>query len=155
MVVKINSNESQDKNGTKKENIYIKLLDFRDIPLPKMDNELYLILYSLNRDIAEFYTLHKFTSHLPKKELHIELLRKSMNIHRNFAFLFLNTKSQMIFLSPEHFNRAEKLLFKKEKNPNWIRHTYKLCRVISNYKMALYKEGYLPRLGEHSLLDNI
>jgi hypothetical protein len=154
MVIKINPNESQDKHSIEKETLDVELLDFKNIPFPKTDNTLHLILYSLNKDIADFYTLFKFTPYLPKNQLHTELLRKSMNINRNFAFLFLNTKSKMMFLSPEYFDRAEKLLFKEEVSQNCITYTHKLCRSINNYKMALHKEGYLPRLRESSLSDD-
>ncbi len=155
MVIKINPNNPKDKNNIEEETLDVKLLDFTDIPFPKTDNALHLILHSLNKEIADFYTLFKFTPHLPESKLHTELLRISMNIHRNFAVMFLHTKAQMIYLSPEYFDRAEKLLFKGEIGQNCINHTHKLCKAINNYKIALYKEGYLPRLGENSLLDNI
>lgn len=155
MVIEINPNESQDKNVTENETLDVEFLDFTDIPFPKTDNALHIILHSLNKDIADFYTLFKFTSHLSKKQLETELLKISMSIHRNFAILFLHTKTEMMYISPEYFDRAEKLLFKGKVDPNCINYTRKLCRTIANYKMALYKRGYLPKLRDHSLLDNL
>ena len=60
-----------------------------------------------------------------------------------------------MYMSPEIFDRVEKLLFKGKVGPNCINHTIKLYRALAHYKMALYVRGYLPRLGDNSLLDNL
>jgi len=85
----------------------------------------------------------------------VELLKRSMGIHRDFAALFLHTKEELVFTYSEFLEKTEKLLFKGEVGTNCINYTHKLCRVITDYKIALHREGYLPNLGRPSLLANI
>ncbi len=125
------------------------------MPFPKTDNALYLILKSLDQNIADFYTFVKFSPYLSEDHLNVELLRRSMGIHRDFSVLFLHTKEEMIFPYSEFLEKTEKLLFKGEAGTNCINYTYKLCRAANEYKVALHKEGYLPELRRQSLLINI
>jgi len=85
--------------------------------------------------------------------LNVELLKKSMSIHRDFTVLFLHTKEEMVFTAYSEFlEKVERLLFKGEVNNNCITYTCKLCRIINDYKIALHSEGYLPDLKMSSLL---
>jgi hypothetical protein len=87
----------------------------------------------------------KFNSYLSEDHLNVELLKRSMSIHRDFAVLFLHTKEEMIFTAHSEFlEKVERLLFKGEVSNNCISYTCKLCRIINDYKIALSLEGYLP-----------
>jgi hypothetical protein len=125
------------------------------MPLPKTDNALHLILNSLDQNIADFYTFVKFSPYLSEDHLNVELLKRSMGIHRDFAVLFLHTKEELIFLYSEFLEKTEKLLFKGEVGTSCINYTCKLCRAANDYKVALHREGYLPELRRQSLLVNI
>lgn len=125
------------------------------MPLPKTDNALYLILNSLDQNIADFYTFVKFSPYFSENHLNVELLKRSMGIHRDLAVLFLHTKEELIFLYSEFLEKTEKLLFKGEVGASCINYTHKLCRAANDYKVALHKEGYLPDLRRQSLLINI
>ena len=126
-----------------------------DIPFPRTDNILHLILHNLNQDIAAFYMLIKFTSYIPGRQLDIEILKRSMGIHKNFANLFLFTKGELVFVYPEFLEITERLLFKGKECRNFINYTHKLCRAINDYKIALQREGYLPNPRKESILANI
>ena len=69
-----------------------------------------------------------------------------MGIHRDFTALFLHTKEELVFTYPEFIEKTEKLLFKGNVGTDCIKYTHKLCRTISDYKIALHREGYLPDL---------
>ena len=114
-----------------------------------------MILNSLNQNIADFYTFVKFTSYLSDDHLNVELLKRSMGIHRDFAALFLHTKEELVFTYSEFLEKTEKLLFKGEVGTNCINYTHKLCRIINDYKIVLHREGYLPNLRRQSLLVNV
>lgn len=68
-----------------------------------------------------------------------------MSIHRDFSALFLHTKEELVFVYPELLEKAEKLLFKGEAGTDIMKYTSKMCKIITDYKMTLYREGYLPR----------
>jgi hypothetical protein len=97
----------------------------------------------------------KFTSYLSDAYLNVELLKRSMSIHRDFAVLFLHTKEDLVFTYPEFLEKIEKLLFKGEADINCINYTNKLCKALRDYKIALYREGYLPNLRKQSILVNL
>ena len=104
-----------------------------------------MILNSLDKNIADFYTLMKFTPYLYENRLNIELLKKSMGIHRDFTALFLSTKEEMVFTNySEILEKIENLLFRGGSGTNCISYTCKLCKIISEYKTALHREGYMP-----------
>lgn len=146
-------NENSEDKGLENEDLQEDFFDLSAISLPKMDNFLYSILNSLNQNIAEFYTLMKFTPYISEDKLNIELLKRSMIIHRDFTALFLHTKEEMVFtIYSESLEKIEKLLFKGEVGNNCISYTCKLCKLINDYKMALYREGYLQELKLNSLL---
>jgi hypothetical protein len=85
----------------------------------------------------------------------MELLQRSMSIHRDFSALFLHTKEELVFIYPELLEKAEKLLFKGKTDPDLENYTRKMCRVINDYKMTLHREGYLPDLKMQLLMANI
>ncbi len=118
-------------------------LELRDISLPNTDNILYSILNSLNYNIASFYAYTKFKDYISEKTLDIELLQRSMSIHRDFSALFLHTKEELVFIYPDLLEKAEKLLFKGETGTDFIIYTRKMCKLINDYKKMLYMEGYL------------
>ncbi len=118
-------------------------LELRDIPLPNTDNILYSILNSLNYNIASFYAYTKFKDYISEETLDIELLQRSMSIHRDFSALFLHTKEELVFIYPDLLEKAEKLLFKGETGTDFIIYTRKMCKLINDYKKMLYMEGYL------------
>ena len=129
--------------------------ELMDIPLPNTDNILHSILNSLNNNIANFYTYIKYKEYISENTLDMELLQRSMSIHRDFSALFLNTKEELVFIYPELLEKAEKLLFKGKTDPDLVNYTRKMCRVISDYKMTLHREGYLPDLKMQLLMANI
>ena len=130
-------------------------LGLPNIPLPETDNVLYSILNSLNQNIADFYTFVKFNSYLSEDHLNVELLKRSMGIHRDFTALFLHTKEDLVFTYPEFMEKTEKLLFRGDTVTNCIKYTQRICRAINDYKIALHREGYLPDLRRQLPLADI
>jgi len=137
---------TRDWNLEEDENYEGADLELRDIPLPNTDNILYSILNSLNHNIANFYAYTKFRDYLSENTLDVELLQRSMSIHRDFSALILHTKEEMVFIYPELLEKAEKLLFKGNTGTDFINYTLKMCKLINDYKKMLYREGYLPDL---------
>lgn len=123
-----------------------------EIQLPKTENMLDLILNSLNYNIAKFYAYTKFRNHISKNALDKELLQRSMSIHRDFSALCLHTRQELIFVCPDLLEKAEKLLFRGEASTDLIKYTRKLCKLVNNYKIMLYREGYLPDIRAQLLL---
>jgi len=149
-----------DRDTTRDQNIeenetFDECLDLPDIPLPETDNVLYSILNSLNQNIADFHTFVKFTPFLSEDHLNVELLKRSMGIHRDFTALFLQTKEELLFTYPEFIEKTEKVLFKGNVGTDCIKYTHRLCRTISDYKIALHREGYLPDLRRQLPLDDL
>jgi len=137
---------NRDWNIEENENYEGADLEIRDIPLPNTGNILYSILNSLNHNIANFYAYTKFKNYLSEKTLDMELLQRSMSIHRDFSALFLHTKEELVFVYPDLLEKAEKLLYKGGTGEDFINYTRKLCKLINDYKKTLYREGYLPDL---------
>jgi hypothetical protein len=137
---------TRDRNIEEDENYDGADLELRDIPLPKTGNILYSILNSLNHNIANFYAYTKFKDYISEKTLDIELLQKSMSIHRDFLALFLHTKEELVSVYPDLLEKAEKLLFRGEKDADFVNYTRKMCKLINDYKKMLHREGYLPDL---------
>ncbi|AKB53908.1 MULTISPECIES: hypothetical protein [Methanosarcina] len=137
---------TRDRNIEEDENYEGADLELRDIPLPNTDNILYSILNSLNHNIANFYAYTKFKDYISEKTLDMELLQRSMSIHRDFSALFLHTKEELVLVYPDFLEKAEKLLFKGDTGTDFINYTRKLCKLIGDYKKILYREGYLPDL---------
>ena len=137
---------TQDQNIEENKTFDGESLNLPDILLPETDNVLYSILNSLNQNIADFYTFVKFNSYLSEGHLNVELLKRSMGIHRDYTALFLHTKEELVFTYPEFIEKTEKLLFKGEVGADCIKYTHRVCRSISDYKIALHREGYLPDL---------
>lgn len=129
--------------------------ELQDIQLPKTEDMLYLILNSLNYNIAKFYAYIKFRKHISKSALDQELLQRSMSIHRDFSALCLHTRQELIFVCPDLLEKAEKLLFRGEAGTDLIKYTRRLCKVINAYKMMLHREGYLPEIRGQFLLAEI
>lgn len=153
--INMNRDITLNKNREKNETLAGHCPYPPDISFPKTDNILHLILHNLNQDIAAFYMLVKFTSYIPEGQLDIEILKRSMGIHKNFANMFLLTKGELIFVYPEFLEVTERLLFKGKECRNFINYTYKLCGAINDYKIALQREGYLPNPKKESILGNI
>lgn len=137
---------TRDRNIEEDENYEGADLELRDIPLPNTDNILYSILNSLNHNIANFYAYTKFKDYISEKTLDMELLQRSMSIHRDFSALFLHTKEELVLVYPDLLEKAEKLLFKGDTGTDFMNYTRKLCKLIGDYKKILYREGYLPDL---------
>lgn len=137
---------TRDRNIEEDENYEGADLELRDIPLPNTDNILYSILNSLNHNIANFYAYTKFKDYISEKTLDMELLQRSMSIHRDFSALFLHTKEELVLVYPDFLEKAEKLLFKGDTGTDFINYTRKLCKLIGDYKKILHREGYLPDL---------
>jgi hypothetical protein len=137
---------TRDRNIEEDENYDGADLELCDIPLPKTGNILYSILNSLNHNIANFYAYAKFKDYISEKTLDIELLQRSMSIHRDFLALFLHTKEELVFVYPDLLEKAEKLLFRGEKDADFVNYTRKMCKLINDYKKMLHREGYLPDL---------
>lgn len=142
----MNHDITRDRNIEEDENYEGADLELQDIPLPNTDNILYSILNSLNHNIANFYTYTKFKDYLSEKTLDMELLQRSMSIHRDFSALFLHTKEELVLIYPDLLEKAEKLLFKGETGADFKKYTHKMCKVLNDYKKMLYREGYLPDL---------
>jgi len=143
---KMDRDTTRDQDIEENESFDGKYLGLPDIPLPETDNVLYSILNSLNQNIADFHTFVKFNPYLSEDHLNVELLKRSMGIHRDFTALFLHTKEEMVLTYPEFIEKIEKQLFKGNVGTNCIKYTQKLCVSISDYKIALHREGYLPDL---------
>src|SRR5665811_130386 len=92
---------TRDKNTGENESYEGAHPELQDLPLPQTDNMLYSILNSLNQNIANFHAYLKFKSYISEDTLNTELLKKSMGIHRDFSDLFLHTKEEMVFISPD------------------------------------------------------
>ena len=97
--------------------------ELQDLPLPKTDSMLYLILNSLNQNIANFNAYLKFKNYISDESLNKQLLQRSMGIHRDFSALFLHTKEELVFIYPELLEKSEKLLFKGEVGTDFIKYT--------------------------------
>ena len=142
----MNSDTTRDQNVEENEIFDSESLNLPNMPLPETDNILHSILNSLNQNIADFYTFVKFTGYLSEDHLNIELLKISMAIHRDFIALFLLLKKILTFTYPEFMEKTEKLLFKGEVGTDYVKYIHRMCRAISDYKIALHREGYLPDL---------
>lgn len=128
--------------------------ELQDIQLPKTENMLYLILNSLDYNVANFYAYMKFKKYIAKNSLDQELLQRSMSIHRDFSILYLHTRQELMFVCPELLDKAEKLLFRGEVSTDLIKYTRRLCKVINDYKIMLHREGYLPDIRAQFLLTD-
>jgi hypothetical protein len=128
--------------------------ELQDLPLPKTNSMLYLILNSLNQNIASFNAYIKFKNYLSDDTLNTELLKRSMGIHRDFSALFLHTKEELVFIYPELLEKAERMLFKGEVGSDFIKYTCKMSKLINDYKNALYREGYLPDFKQQMILTD-
>lgn len=133
-----------DRNSGEDENYEGADPELEDLPLPKTDSMLYLILNSLNQNIANFNAYLKFKNYISDDSLNNELLKRSMGIHRDFSALFLHTKEELVFIHPEILEKAERILFKGEIGTDFIKYTCKMSKIIDDYKNVLYREGYLP-----------
>jgi hypothetical protein len=151
----MNSDSTQDQNVEENTTFDIESLSLPNIHLPETDNMLHSILNSLNQNIADFYTYIKFTGYLSEDHLNVELLKRSMSIHRDFTALFLHTKEELTFIYPEFMEKTEKLLFKGEIGTDYMKYMQRICRAISDYKIALHREGYLPDLRRQLPLTEI
>jgi hypothetical protein len=151
----MNHDITRDRNLKEDTNYEGVDLELRDIPLPNTGNILYSILNSLNYNIANFYAYTKFKDYISENTLALELLQRSMSIHRDFSALFLHTKEELVLTYPDLLEKAEKLLFKGEASTDFINYTCKMCKVINDYKAMLHREGYLPDLKMKLLLGDI
>ena len=129
--------------------------ELQDLPLPKTDSMLYLILNSLNQNIANFNAYLKFKNYISEDSLNSELLKRSMGIHRDFSALFLHTKEELVFIYPELLEKAERILFKGNVGTDFIKYTCKMSKIIDDYKNVLYREGYLPDFKRQLMLTDI
>lgn len=118
--------------------------ELQDIQLPNTEDILTLLINSLNYNIANFYAYTKFRKYISKNSLDQELLQRSMSIHRDFSALCLHTRQELVFVCPELLEKAEKMLFKGEVGTDLVKYTHRLCKVIKDYNLMLYREGYLP-----------
>jgi hypothetical protein len=150
-------NTSWDRDKSMEENETYEGADpeLQDLPLPKTDSMLYLILNSLNQNIASFNAYLKFKDYISDDTLNTELLKRSMGIHRDFSALFLHTKEELVFIYPELLEKAERILFKGEAGTDFIKYTCKMSKLINDYKSALYREGYLPDFKRQLILTDI
>ena len=142
----MNRDTTRDQNVEENATFDGESLNLPNIPIPETDNILHSILNSLNQNTADFYTFVKFTGYLSEDHLNIEMLKRSMIIHRDFIALFLHTKEDLTFTYPEFIEKTEKLLFKGEIGTDHVKYIHRMCRAISDYKIALHREGYLPDL---------
>ena len=142
----MNRDTTWDQNIEENSTFNGESLSLPEIPLPETDNVLHSILNSLNQNIAGFYTFVKFASYLSEDHLNVELLKRGMGIHRDFTALFLQTKEDLMLTYPEFMDKTEKLLFKGEVGIDCVKYIHRLCRAISDYKIALHREGFLPDL---------
>lgn len=129
--------------------------ELQEIQLPKTENMLYIILNSLNYNIANFYAFIKFKKYISKNALDQEVLERSMNIHRDFSALCLHTRQELIFVCPDLLEKSEKLLFRGEVGTDLIKYTRRLCKLINDYKVMLHREGYLPDIRMQLLITEI
>lgn len=129
--------------------------ELQDLPFPKTDSMLFLILNSLNQNLANFNAYLKFKNYISDDSLNRELLKRSMGIHRDFSALFLHTKEELIFIQPELLEKAERILFKGETGTDLVKYTCKMSKLIDDYKNALYREGYLPDFKRQLMLKDI
>lgn len=129
--------------------------ELQEIQLPKTENMLYIILNSLNYNIANFYAYIKFKKYISKNALDQEVLERSMNIHRDFSALCLHTRQELIFVCPDLLEKSEKLLFRGEAGTDLIKYTRRLCKLINDYKVMLHREGYLPDIRMQLLITEI
>ena len=151
----MNDDIIRDRNIEENKNYEGADLELRNIPLPNTGNILYSILNSLNLNIANFYAYTKFKDYISENTLDLELLQRSMSIHRDFSALFLHTKEELVLIYPDLLEKAEKLLFKGETGTDFVKYTCKMCKVINDYKRMLHREGYLPDLRMKLLLSDI
>ncbi len=133
-----------DHNSGEDENYEGADPELQDLSLPKTDSMLYLILNSLNQNLASFNAYLKFKNYISDDTLNAELLKRSMSIHRDFSALFLHTKEELVFIHPELLEKAERILFKGDAGMDFIKYTCKISKIINDYKNVLYREGYLP-----------
>lgn len=138
-----NTSQDRDKDVEEDENYEGANPELQDFPLPTTDNILYSILNSLNQNIANFHAYLKFKNYISEDTLNTELLKRSMGIHRDFSALFLHTKEELVFIYPELLEKAERILFKGEAGTDFIKYTCKMSKLINDYKVTLYREGYL------------
>jgi hypothetical protein len=153
--IQMNNDITRDRKMEERENYKGADPELQDIPLPDTENLLYSILNSLNYNIANFYTYTKFRNFISEKTLDTELLQRSMSIHRDFSVLYLLTKQDLLFIYPEFLEKVEKLLFKGETGSDLLKYTLRMCKAVSDYKVMLHREGYLPDLRANLLLANI
>lgn len=139
-----NTSQDRDKNAEEDEIYEGTDPELQDLPLPKTDSMLYLILNSLNQNIANFNAYLKYKNYISEDILNSELLKRSMGIHRDFSALFLHTKEELVFIYPELLEKAERILFKGDAGTDFIKYTCKMSKIIDDYKSVLYREGYLP-----------
>ncbi len=139
-----NTSQDRDKNAEEDETYEGADPELQDLPLPKTDSMLYLILNSLNQNIANFNAYLKYKNYISEDILNSELLKRSMGIHRDFSALFLHTKEELVFIYPELLEKAERILFKGDTGTDFIKYTCKMSKIIDDYKSVLYREGYLP-----------
>jgi hypothetical protein len=146
---------TRDKNAEENETFEGAHPELQDLPLPRTDNMLYSILNSLNQNIASFHAYLKFKDYISDETLNTELLKRSMGIHRDFSALFLNTKEELVFIYPELLEKAERILFRGEAGKDLIKYTCKMGKLIEDYKITLYKEGFLPNFKWQFISANI
>jgi hypothetical protein len=151
----MNHDMTRDRKMEESENCEGSRPELEDIQLPRTENMLFLILNSLNYNIASFYAYTKFKNFVSKSTLDQELLQRSMSIHRDFSVLCLHTRHELMFVCPDLLEKAEKLLFKGEAGNDLIRYTRRLCKVINDYKIMLHREGYLPDIRMQFLLADV
>ena len=146
---------NRDRNSEEDRNYEGADPELQDLPLPKTNSMLYLILNSLNQNIANFNAYLKFKNYISEDILNSELLKRSMGIHRDFSALFLHTKEELVFIHPELLEKAERILFKGEAGTDFVKYTCKMSKLIDDYKNALYREGYLPDFKQQLLFKDI
>lgn len=146
---------SWDRNSGEDENYEGADPELQDLPIPKTDSMLYLILNSLNQNIANFNAYLKFKNYISDDSLNSELLKRSMSIHRDFSALFLHTKEELVFIHPELLEKAERILFKGDVGSDFIKYTCKMSKIINDYKNVLYREGYLPDPKRQIMLTDV
>ncbi|MCC4770924.1 hypothetical protein FXV91_12305 [Methanosarcina sp. DH2] len=149
------TSQDRDKDVEEDENYEGANPELQDLPLPTTDNILYSILNSLNQNIANFHAYLKFKNYISEDTLNTELLKRSMGIHRDFSALFLHTKEELVFIYPELLEKAERILFKGEAGTDFIKYTCKMSKLINDYKVTLYREGYLQDFKLQLMLTDI
>ncbi|HIH75636.1 MAG TPA: hypothetical protein HA306_11040 [Methanosarcina sp.] len=149
-----NTSQDKDRNMDKDETYEGAHPELQDLSFPRTDNMLYSILNSLNQNIANFNAYLKFKNYISEDTLNSELLKRSMGIHRDFSALFLHTKEELVFIYPELLEKAERLLFKGDAGVDFIKYTCKMNKIINDYKLVLYREGYLPDFKRQLILTD-